>query len=70
MARFEFSGKLQTVLANFGAATMFFYLLHLYVLLLLYQLLWWWLRSNHGQRYGVAGIAEVWLITLLLALLL
>lgn len=60
----------QTVLANFGAAPMFFYLLHLYVLLLLYQLLLWWLGPNQGQLYGVAGIAEVWLITLLLALLL
>jgi uncharacterized membrane protein len=58
------------VLANFGAAPMFFYLLHLYVLLLLYQLLLGWLGPNQGQLYGVAGIAQVWYITLSLALLL
>jgi len=58
------------VLANFGAAPMFFYLLHLYVLLLLHQGLLGWLGPNQGQSYGVAGILEVWLITLSLALLL
>ncbi len=44
------------VTAIFGAAPMFFYLLHLYVLLLLHQGLLGWLGPNQGQSYGVAGI--------------
>jgi uncharacterized membrane protein len=62
--------SVRSVLANFGAAPMFFYLLHLYALLLLYQLLLAWFGPNQGQMYGVDGVAEVWLITVFLALVL
>jgi uncharacterized membrane protein len=58
------------VLADFGAAPMFFYLLHLYALLLIYQLLLWQFGANHGALFGVPDISWVWLMSLLLALLL
>ncbi|HWD31283.1 MAG TPA: heparan-alpha-glucosaminide N-acetyltransferase domain-containing protein [Pseudomonas sp.] len=58
------------VLALFGAAPMFFYLLHLYVLKALYLLavaLW---GLNQGEHFGFDRIAGVWLCSLLLAMLL
>ncbi len=57
-------------LALFGAAPMFFYLLHLYVLKLLYLAavaLW---GLNQGAWFGVENLATLWLITLVLAVLL
>jgi len=61
---------MRRVLADFGAAPMFFYLLHLYALLLIYQLLLWQFGANQGALFGVPGISWVWLMSLLLALLL
>lgn len=58
------------VLADFGAAPMFFYLLHLYALLLIYQLLLWQFGANHGALFGVPDIRWVWLMSLLLAFIL
>jgi len=58
------------VLADFGAAPMFFYLLHLYVLLVIYQLLLWQFGANQGALYGVPDIGWVWLMSVLLAVLL
>ncbi|WP_454673982.1 DUF1624 domain-containing protein [Achromobacter pestifer] len=55
------------VLCVFGAAPMFFYLLHLYVLKALYLAgvaIW---GLNQGKYFGVDGMAGIWLIALLLA---
>lgn len=58
------------ILADFGAAPMFFYLLHLYALLLIYQLLLWHFGANQGDLYGVPDISWVWLMSAALAILL
>ena len=55
------------VLCVYGAAPMFFYLLHLYVLKALYlagEGIW---GLNQGKYFGVDGMASVWLISALLA---
>ncbi|EHK66793.1 DUF1624 domain-containing protein [Achromobacter arsenitoxydans] len=54
-------------LCVYGAAPMFFYLLHLYVLKALYlagEGVW---GLNQGKYFGVDGMASVWLISALLA---
>jgi uncharacterized membrane protein len=58
------------VLAQFGAAPLFFYLLHLYVLLVIYSLLLAWFGANQGSYFGVGSVYSIWLISMVLALLL
>ncbi|WDY56002.1 DUF1624 domain-containing protein [Pseudomonas sp. PSKL.D1] len=55
------------VLAVFGAAPMFFYLLHLYVLKVLYLASVALFGLNHGAYFGFDGIGAVWLSAVLLA---
>ena len=52
--------------ATFGGAPMFYYLLHLYLLLAIGITLTAVLGANHGKRYGVEHIWQVWLIALAL----
>ena len=52
--------------ATFGGAPMFYYLLHLYLLLAIGLVLTAVLGANHGGRYGVEHIWQVWLLALLL----
>ncbi|HWV07946.1 MAG TPA: DUF1624 domain-containing protein [Pseudomonas sp.] len=57
-------------LAVFGAAPMFFYLLHLYVLKVLYLIavaIW---GTNQGQYFGFDGLWSVWLGAVLLSVAL
>ncbi|MGK5015949.1 DUF1624 domain-containing protein [Janthinobacterium sp. HLS12-2] len=56
--------------ATFGGAPMFYYLLHLYLLLAIGITLTAVLGANHGARYGVEHIWQVWLIALSLMPLL
>lgn len=54
-------------LAAYGAAPMFFYLLHLYVLKCLYLAAMAVWGPNHGAYVGFGGMAGVWLCAALLA---
>jgi uncharacterized membrane protein len=58
------------VLALFGAAPMFFYLLHLYVLKALYLVAVAVWGLNQGAYFGFDQVSGVWLCSLALALLL
>lgn len=57
-------------LAAFGAAPMFFYLLHLYVLKLLYVLAQGYWGNNQGDVFGLNSIGALWIIAGIIALML
>ncbi|OLS58836.1 DUF1624 domain-containing protein [Pseudomonas putida] len=63
-------GRVVRWLAVFGAAPMFFYLLHLYVLKVLYVLAVGLFGTNHGQYFGFDSMAAVWAGAVVLALAL
>lgn len=57
-------------LCVYGAAPLFFYVLHLYVLKMLYLAavaIW---GTTHGQYFGVDDVSTLWLMTVLLAVAL
>ncbi|MDR0281538.1 MAG: DUF1624 domain-containing protein [Paucimonas sp.] len=63
-------GRAVRWLAVFGAAPMFFYLLHLYVLKVLYVLAVGVFGTNHGQYFGFDSMGAVWAGAVVLALAL
>lgn len=63
-------GRAVRWLAVFGAAPMFFYLLHLYVLKVLYVLAVGLFGTNHGQYFGFDSVGAVWAGAVVLALAL
>ncbi|BBB68527.1 membrane protein [Undibacterium sp. YM2] len=58
----KYPGKLSRIASVFGGAPMFYYLLHLYVLLALQHLMLAVYGANHGQRFGVDHVWQIWLI--------
>ncbi|RKQ43209.1 putative membrane protein [Roseivirga pacifica] len=58
--------KWMDVLKNYGAAPMFFYILHLYVLLIAYQACVGVFGTNKGAYFGVDSLWQVWAIALAL----
>jgi uncharacterized membrane protein len=59
--------KAMQVLKTFGAAPMFFYVVHLYALLLVYWVLIAIFGANQGDLYGVNEFYWVWLMSAVLA---
>jgi uncharacterized membrane protein len=71
LALFEFADNPATrVLATFGGAPMFYYILHLFVLLIGYRMLLAIFGPNQGTRFGVDAFWIVWATTLALIPLL
>ncbi|MCU1727430.1 DUF1624 domain-containing protein [Pseudomonas sp. 7P_10.2_Bac1] len=66
---FERAGQQRWIrtLAVFGAAPMFFYLLHLYVLKVIYLACVGVFGLNQGAYFGYDGMAAVWLTAIVLA---
>lgn len=69
---FERAGQQRWIrtLAVFGAAPMFFYLLHLYALKVLYVMGVALFGLNQGTHFGFDSVGAVWLVALLLPLAL
>lgn len=68
MAWFESLDNAATrALVVFGAAPMFFYIVHLYVLLVLYRIALAIFGPTHGELFGVDHFYWVWIVSPLLA---
>jgi len=64
------NNRLLQFCSEIGAAPMFYYILHLYLLLILQSVLVKIFGANHGARFGVEQVWQVWLGAALLVPLL
>ena len=62
--------KMMNILKTFGAAPMFFYILHLYALLVIYWALIVIFGSNQGDLFGVNNFGWVWLVSIIMSVAL
>jgi len=62
----KYTGKLSSIASVLGGAPMFYYLLHLYVLLALQKIMLALYGANHGQRFGVYHVWQIWIISVVL----
>jgi uncharacterized membrane protein len=64
LAGIEKIGKVRmaNIVATFGAAPMFFYILHLYILKIGYLICLAIFGANHGRYFGVDTVTSLWLI--------
>jgi uncharacterized membrane protein len=60
------NNRLNRFCAEIGSAPMFYYILHLYLLLILQTLLVKIFGANHGTRFGVEEVWQVWLCAALI----
>lgn len=70
MAEIKCRSHLTRLLAVYGAAPMFFYLLHLYSLKVLYIVAIWIFGPSHGDYYGFEDLSSIWLCSTALAIAL
>ena len=61
-------GRLWGAVKDFGSVPMFIYVLHLYVLLAAYWTLFLAFGPTHGERFGLNGVAWIWVGAAALAL--
>ncbi len=71
LALFEpMKNKLVDALEVYGSAPMFIYVAHLYALLVVYSIVFAVLGANHGERFGLDHVWQLWVATLTLAVVL
>lgn len=62
--------KYLSFLKTYGSSPMFFYLFHLLILLIIYKICIAIFGLNKGEYFGVDSVAQIWLITFILAIVL
>ena len=64
------SNKFVNILSQFGAASMFFYILHLLVLLIIYKTCYFLLGPNQGEYFSFPNVKSLWIAHILLSIIL
>ena len=62
--------KIVQIMSHFGAAPMFFYVLHLFVLQILYKIGYSMLGPNQGQYLSFSSVSYIWLAFIILTITL